>query len=255
MKGGAWGIYIALYFWLAAMGGGAFLISLSLKDRGTKVLGAWLALIGIVAGALLLIADLGEPMRFWHLLAGIHPVSVMWLGSVVLALSGIGLFWLIISKEWPDWLVWTTAILVLLVVGYTGVLLMATARPFWSGSPLLPWIFLASAYTTGSALLVLFGSHSEKLAKLSFAFAVIEILLVAAHMIWTYSGAKDAITAAISGNLAWAFWGFVVVGVLIPLYMEAQKKALALAALLVLLGGFLLRYFIVYAGQVDVMRF
>jgi len=255
MKGGEWGIYIALYFWLAAMGGGAFLISLGFKDRRTRLLGAWLALIGIVAGALLLIADLGQPARFWHLLVGIHPISVMWLGSAVLALSGLGLFLLIISKEWPDWLVWTTAILVLLVIGYTGVLLMATSRPFWSGSPLLPWIFLASAYTTGAALLVLFGNHDPRLRKLSFNFAIIEVLLVIAHLIWAYSQAKPEVNSLISGEYAWAFWTFIILGVLIPLYMEAQRKALALAAALVLLGGFLLRYFIVYAGQIGVMRF
>jgi polysulfide reductase chain C len=252
---GEWGIYIVLYFWLAAMGGGAFLIALGLRDERAKRSGAFLAFVGVVVGALLLVVDLGQPLRFWHLLAGIHPISVMWLGSAVLALAGLGLFLLLIMREWPGWLVWVTAALVLLVVGYTGVLLMATARPFWSGSPLMPWIFLASAYTTGAALLVLLGNHEPGLRRVSFNFALIEVVLVAAHLIWTYPKAQQAIQASLTGELAWAFWGFVILGVALPLYMELQRKAEALAALLVLAGGFLLRYFIVYAGQVGVLRF
>ena len=252
---GEWGIYIVLYFWLAAMGGGAFLIALGLRDERARRSGAFLAFIGIVIGALLLVVDLGQPARFWHLLVGFHPVSVMWLGSAVLALSGLGLFFMLVLREWPGWLVWVTTVLVLLVVGYTGVLLMATARPFWSGSPLMPWIFLASAYTTGAALLVLLGNREPGLHRISFNFAIAEIVLVALHLIWTYPQAQNAVQAALSGDLARAFWGFVVLGVALPLYLEAQRRAASLAAVLVLAGGFLLRYSIVYAGQTDVMRF
>jgi len=252
---GEWGMYIVLYFWLAAMGGGAFLIALGLGDERTKRTGAFLAFVGVVLGALLLIVDLGQPTRFWHMLVSFHPVSVMWLGSVVLALAGLGLFLMLVLREWPVWLEWLTGILVLLVVGYTGVLLMVTARPFWSASPLMPWIFLASAYTTGAALLVLLGNRGEGLRRISFNFAIIEIVLVIAHLVWTYPKAQEAIQAALTGDLAWAFWGFVILGVALPLYMEAQRKAEALAALLVLAGGFLLRYFIVYAGQVGVLHF
>ena len=252
---GEWGIWIVLYFWLAAMGGGAFLIALGLRDERAKRSGAFLAFLGIVIGALLLVIDLGQPARFWHLLVGFHPVSVMWLGSVVLALAGVGLFLLLVLREWPSWLVWVTAVLVLLVVGYTGVLLMATARPFWSASPLMPWIFLASAYTTGSALLVLLGNHEPQLRRVSLNFAVVEAVLVVAHLIWVYPQATEAIRAMLTGELAWAFWGFAILGVLLPVIMELQRRAEALAAVLVLLGGFLLRYFIVYAGQVGVLRF
>ena len=252
---GEWGIYIVLYFWLAAMGGGAFLIALTQRDERTRRTGAILAFLGVVVGSLLLIVDLGQPMRFWHMLVGFYPVSVMWLGSAVLSLSGLSLFALLVMRQWPGWLTWVTAILVLVVVGYTGVLLMATARPFWSGSPLMPWIFLASAYTTGAALLVLLGNREPGLHRLSFNFALIEIVLVALHLIWTYPMAKNAVQAALTGELAWAFWGFVVLGVALPMYMEAQRRAASLAALLVLAGGFLLRYFIIYAGQTDALRF
>lgn len=249
MNGGEWGIYIVLYFWLAAMGGGAFLVSLLGKNPSTQRLGAWMAFFGVVVGALLLIVDLGQPLRFWHLLVSFKPVSVMWLGSAVLALDGVALFLLLLLKEWPRWLVWTAAVLTLLVVGYTGVLLMATAKPFWSASPLMPWLFLASAYTTGAALLALFGANG-RVHQIALWMGIIEGILLLLHLVWTYPAAGRAVRALLTGELAWAFWGFVLFGLLVPLYLEARRQSPLLAAVLVLLGGLLLRYFVVYAGQI-----
>ncbi len=249
MTGGEWGIYIVLYFWLAGFGGGAFLLALSQRDRWLQRVGAWLAFLGVVVGALLLVIDLGQPLRFWHLLASFRPVSVMWLGSAFLFLDGIALFLLLFLRQWPPLLVWAAAILTLLVVGYTGVLLTATARPFWAASPLIPWIFLASAGTTGAAVLALFGAEAG-VHRAAFWLAWVEGALILLHLVWTYPSATPAVQALLSGSLAWAFWGFVAFGFGIPIWLEARKKGLWLAALLVLAGGFLLRYFVVYAGQV-----
>jgi len=247
MSTGEWGIYIVLYFWLAGVGGGAFLLALASEDERLKRIGAWLAFFGVVVGALLLIVDLGHPERFWHLLVSYRPVSVMWLGSLFLFLDGIALFLLLILRTWPRLLVWAAAILTLLVIAYTGVLLMATTRPFWAASPLVPWIFLASAFATGAAILTFFGA---RLDRVLIVFGLLEALLVLLHLIWTYPVAERAVSALLTGELAWAFWGFVLLGWLLPLVLEASRRSPALAALLVLLGGFLLRYFVVYAGQI-----
>ena len=82
-----------------------------------------------------------------------------------------------------------------------------------------------------------------------------QAVLVVAEPFRNYPQATEAIRAMLTGELAWAFWGFAILGVLLPVIMELQRRAEALAAVLVLLGGFLLRYFIVYAGQVGVLRF
>lgn len=242
-----WGLWIALYFFLAGTTGGAYLLSvLFLGQEMIRRTALW-AFLGVALGAALLVVDLGQPLRFLNLfLGGFHPGSVMWFGSWFLLLGGLGLLWVYLRPTSRAWQ-WAVAVLVALVVGYTAVLLMQTARPFWNASPLLPWLFLASAATAGGALLQLAKPH-EVLKRLVVAMAVVEGLVLAAHLLWTYPVAQGAVLALLAGPLAWAFWGFVVLGWGLPLFLE--RRSASLAALLTLVGAFLLRYFVVLAGQV-----
>ncbi|GAB5602395.1 polysulfide reductase NrfD [Thermus sp. FJN-A] len=243
----SWGIWIALYFFLAGTGGGAYLVStLYCREHRVRKTAFW-AFITVVLGSGLLILDLGQPLRFLNLfLGGWHPASVMWLGSWFLLLAGAGLLavWL---RPTPRWFQQVVAFLVALVVGYTAVLLMATAKPFWNASPLLPWLFLASAATAGSALLQLL-EPAEPLKRILLTMAVVEGLLLVAHLLWVYPAAAQAVMVLLAGPVAWAFWGFVVLGWGLPLWLERRNGQLA--AWLTLVGAFLLRYFVVVAGQV-----
>lgn len=242
-----WGIWIALYFFLAGTTGGAYLLSVLFYGQEMVRRSALWAFVGVALGAGLLVLDLGQPLRFLNLfLGGFYPASVMWLGSWFLLLSGIGLLWVYL-KPTSRRLQQVVAVLVALVVGYTAVLLMQTAKPFWNASPLLPWLFLASAATAGGALLQLW-QHHEKLSRLVVFTALLEGLVLVLHLVWTYPWAADAVLVLLAGPLAWAFWGFVVVGWGLPLVLE--RRNVTLAALLTLVGAFLLRYFVVMAGQV-----
>ncbi|WP_243027407.1 NrfD/PsrC family molybdoenzyme membrane anchor subunit [Thermus albus] len=244
-----WGIWIALYFFLAGTTGGAYLLSVLFYPENQKLIrrSALWAFLGVVVGSALLVLDLGQPLRFLNLfLGGFYPASVMWLGSWFLLLSGAGLLW-VYAQPTSRKAQGIVAVLVALVVGYTAVLLMQTAKPFWNASPLLPWLFLASAATAGGALLQLW-QHHEKLSRLVVASALVEGVVLFLHLVWTYPVAAGAVLALLAGPLAWAFWGFVVVGWGLPLFLERQN--VTLAALLTLVGAFLLRYFVVMAGQV-----
>ena len=73
----------------------------------------------------------------------------------------------------------------------------------------------------------------------------------------TRSSARQAVVV-LTTDFAWSFWlGVVLLGLLTPLALEwvglvrqsATRLVLRAAASLVLLGGFLLRYVVVYAGQ------
>lgn len=243
-----WGLWIALYFFLAGTTGGTYLISVLLYGHDLALVrrSALWAFWGVAMGAALLVVDLGQPLRFLNLfLGGFHLASVMWLGSLFLLLAGVGLLAVYLRPSSPR-LQQGVAILVALVVGYTAVLLMQTARPFWNASPLLPWLFLASAATAGGALLQ-FLHHDERLSRLVVAAALTEGAALALHLLWTYPAAAPAILALLAGPLAWAFWGFVVVGWGLPLVLE--KRSAVLAAFLTLVGAFLLRYFVVMAAQ------
>lgn len=90
--------------------------------------------------------------------------------------------------------------------------------------------------------------YDERLSRLIVAAALVEGAVLALHLLWAYPAAAKAVLALLAGPLAWAFWGFVVVGWGLPLVLE--RRSVATAALLTLLGAFLLRYFVVMAAQV-----
>jgi protein NrfD len=173
----------------------------------------------------------------------------------------------------------------LLVGIYTGVLLgTLAARPFWN-NPMLPMLFLVSALKTGTASICLigcfikgFGGMSrEKIETNKFMVHSIDFILMLLSIIATllfvfglYSSPRSSLEAAgliMGGEFTFLFWGLaVVVGILLPLSLEVyellphfiSRRAMrehnpwisGVVTLSVLAGGFVLRYVVVYAGQV-----
>lgn len=156
---------------------------------------------------------------------------------------------------------------------YTGVLLSSyVARPLWN-SALLPILFLVSGLSTGAAFAILIAKLDK--AKLFFTkvdiwllFAEILVLLLlffgqyastAAHraaIMPFFSSSHELFSYALS---------IVVLAIILPLaivlkYIEVKtdhsgpisdsaKALMVCSAMLVLIGGFIIRYAIVYAGQ------
>jgi formate-dependent nitrite reductase membrane component NrfD len=144
---------------------------------------------------------------------------------------------------------------------YTGVLLSATvAKPLWS-SGALGFLFLASGTSTGvAALMITERDHAMSVlfAKADIALIVLELVVM---LLWIVGLAtqgplyRQAAALLLVGPYAPAFLGMVVFGgLLVPAGLEAlslQKRAVhsRITPALVLLGGLLLRFVIVYAGQ------
>jgi len=169
------------------------------------------------------------------------------------------------------------------VAVYTGVLLGAMpSRPFWN-SPILAMLFLVSALSTGVAGILLLKSllrdrttppeearHGGYLLAASdsmligLELLVIFLFVMFAHL--TVGNVGYAIQVILGGSLTAAFWiGVVVFGLLIPAVIELRyvlpklihhkefviPRGVEIAVpVIVLSGGFLLRYVIVIAGQV-----
>lgn len=162
---------------------------------------------------------------------------------------------------------------------YTGVLLGAVqARPFWNTN-LVAQIFLFSALSTGCALLILVLSLrrtglQEGEARLLFSLDIVLILLelfvvlpYIVHGALSPLAVQEALRLILGGPFTWVFWGwFFTLGLLLPLGLELwemrpvwlarqslhpTRGVAALAALLVLMGGLMLRYVFVFAGQVS----
>ena len=185
-------------------------------------------------------------------------------------------------------LAWLCVPLGIAVAVYTGVMLGAMpARPFWN-SPILAMLFLISALSTGIATITLAQAilyrvppnnpaakrlfhHSGYLLAASdvmligFELLVIFLFVMFAHL--TVGNVKYAVAAILpGGDLAGIFWIWVVlVGLLIPALVELvfvvprllyhrdyqAPRAVEIAMpIAVLIGGFMLRYVVVVAGQI-----
>jgi len=155
------------------------------------------------------------------------------------------------------------------LAAYPGVLLGATARPLFVSAHWLGALFLAVGASTGGAAIALIlslsgGPRREALARLMgfTAFAlVLQLAALALFILGLSSGGSAGIARAlaplITGPYGLSFWlGAVVIGILVPLALQfggiIRKAAPAMTALvcvLILIGGFVVKYVIIAAGQ------
>jgi formate-dependent nitrite reductase membrane component NrfD len=186
-------------------------------------------------------------------------------------------------------LAWLGVPLGIAVAVYTGVLLGAMpARPFWN-SPILAMLFMVSSLSTGVAgillLQALFSTSDEGAEKteseyvpegaymlaasdailIGFELLVIFLFIMFAHL--TIGNVKESVSVILAGgSLSTLFWlGVVVLGLILPVLIElkyvipkllyhreyaAPRGVEILVPVIVLIGGFLLRYVVVMAGQI-----
>ncbi|HXH84473.1 MAG TPA: NrfD/PsrC family molybdoenzyme membrane anchor subunit [Candidatus Tectomicrobia bacterium] len=156
----------------------------------------------------------------------------------------------------PLGMVWTTigALLGLFVAGYTGVLLAVTNRPVWTDTNLLGLAFLLSGASTGAALLILLAAFARGRRLLAPGVEVLKRfdswVLVAELIVLI------ALVISVGGAIvtrAWLTWwgvlflvGVFIAGILVPLALEVRRgpamgMGTVMAAILVLVGGFVLR--------------
>lgn len=165
---------------------------------------------------------------------------------------------------------------------YTGILLGAIpSRPLWN-TPMLAQLFLFSAMSSGTATVLLVtalvgarhesGMEEERrlLVSTDVVLIVLEIFMLVPfllhHALSTWSS-SSSIELILGGEYTLWFWvGVILLGILLPLAIEgyelfpvvlkegAARYSLLLSAasgVLVLAGGFILRFVFVYAGQVS----
>jgi formate-dependent nitrite reductase membrane component NrfD len=167
---------------------------------------------------------------------------------------------------------------------YTGVLLGAlTARPFWN-NPMLPMLFLISAMMTGSAAICFVGcfvkgfrgmtrdhinTNKFMIHSIDFTLMVFSIIAVFLFILGLYVSPRSSVAAVhliMGGEFTLLFWTLVVgVGILLPLFLEVYELIphyiwhvelrehnpwiSGVITISVLIGGFAMRYIIIYAGQ------
>jgi formate-dependent nitrite reductase membrane component NrfD len=280
-----WPFLIDVYFFLGGLAGGAFVIATiatlvdSRRYRDVVRAGYYLALAALIPCPVILIIDLGVPARFMNMMTTFNTRSPMSMGSWALAIFGIcvglaALFTLLEDlrgRDFSNLKVVVGAIggvFAFFVAAYPGVLLGATARPLWTNGHALGALFLAVGASTAAAaialVLVLFGrahgagaSAIRRMTVLSLVIQALSLIVFIVAVQSAGSAAADrALALLMSGPFKLTFWiGAIVVGTVVPLLLgladlKARSFALsAVTAMLVLVGGFLVKYVIMAAGQ------
>jgi formate-dependent nitrite reductase membrane component NrfD len=182
--------------------------------------------------------------------------------------------------HWRRWLALAGLPISVGVGIYTGVLLGAVqSRPFWNTN-LVAQLFLFSALSTGCAALILGLAGREKRAQelrllygLDICFMVLEFFIVLPYLIHgqlSVQAVQDSLKLILGGPFTILFWVFFLgLGLLTPLVIELKELVPVMvsnrefhynrfvtagAAVLILSGGFLLRYIFVFAGQMSAMQ-
>jgi protein NrfD len=147
------------------------------------------------------------------------------------------------------------------LAAYPGVLLGATARPLFINARWMGALFLAIGAATGAAAIALVlsitGRHQTtvaRLARVTVVALLVELICLAALILVGMgsdsAGIRNAFGVLLSGSYGVMFWATVVLGVVVPLVLQFARTSMGLASLLVLAGGFLIKYVIIAAGQV-----
>jgi formate-dependent nitrite reductase membrane component NrfD len=272
LKTPGWEMMIVWYFFLGGIAGGAYFTAAiadlfgERSDKTIARIGYFIALPLVAACGLLLIADLGVPTRFLNMLRVFKFWDPMSIGAWAVGVFGLFAFLSaalsLSASPGADRLRRRVSSVGMFfgffLASYTGVLLSSSALPFWSDARLMGALFLASGASTGMAAisLILFltggtaGTSWGKVKRADRYSMLFELVLLAVFLGVLGSAAKP-IT---SGHIAPLFWGGLVgVGLVIPLlidFLGHRVKALsAVAAALVLVGGFVLRYVVLMSIQ------
>jgi formate-dependent nitrite reductase membrane component NrfD len=246
--------------------------------------GRYVSFAMVVPSMLFLIADLGRPERFLNMLRVFKVRSPMSVGSWILVASHTFLTLLTIDQAARDGLLSSSNPLVravrkapitlldaagvvpsLMLASYTGVLLAATAVPLWTRNHLLMGpLFLASAFSNAAAAIALImgvrGSGNDRamyrIERLDLLAMIAEVALLVAF--------KSRLTKTVSqplehGDLGRLHrFGVLGAGIGVPLLLHgtsilrgkhSPRPVSIIASLLVLLGGIVFRYVMVYGGH------
>jgi formate-dependent nitrite reductase membrane component NrfD len=276
-----WGWWIVLYFFLGGVTGGLYFAAAwldlfgDMADRVAMRIGYLLAFPLIIVCAIFLSVDLGQPLRFWHMVFQsenfpapiFKPYSPMSFGSVILFVFGLVAFISFVDAVLahsravhapgnPIGKIVSVigAIAGLALAGYTGVLLNVGNEPVWGNSPWVSALFLFSGMSTGIAAMLLVALRPalntvEKLSEADNYMMLFELITLVVFL--ATLGAVG--TRFIFASPALVLFAIViVVGVLAPLAIHWRPRfggATRVASLLVLIGGFVLRWAVLAAPQ------
>jgi len=189
----SWGFYIANFTFLVGVAASAVMVVLpyywhNYKDFGKiTILGEFLAVAAVTMCVLFVFVDLGQPMRVLNVLRYPTPNSILFYDVIVLngyLLLNLLCGWTVLHAEYkgtkyPSWLkpfiylaiVWAPSIHIVTAFLYQGL----PGRHFWLTAIMAPR-FLASAFSSGPALIIIIALLLKKVANFDVGKKAIEKL-------------------------------------------------------------------------------
>ncbi|GAB4575190.1 MAG: polysulfide reductase NrfD [Anaerolineae bacterium] len=263
-----WGLWIALYTYLAGLAAGLYLLaSLGVVFnwdvfKPVRKVAAAAAVVALSAGLVHVWFDLGHMERFWEIFFRPSFTSIMgampWFYTAFIVVVVVQ-FYLEAQggkERTIRWLGILGIVFAIIFSGGEGALLgVLGSRPSWHAG-LFPIRFLVAGLVTASAaLLVLvtfFWKNEAEQAELVRWLRGITLGLLAFSTLMEfadistalYGGSpaeKAALQAVLTGHLAWAFWGGqVLLGIAIPgailLFAHKNRMLVGFAGLVLMVG-------------------
>lgn len=269
----SWHATYAIYFFVIGICAGLTFLSygswVTAELRPLRVKAAAGSFLLLALGGLLLIADLSQPLRFLNILnpAYLNFSSPLAWGALNIVAFGIASVLYLLALRKGDegrgkLLAAVTALLALGLPIYTGYdLTVHQSRPVWN-TPVIPVLFVAMAIASGSAVgALLAGGHegAQRVLRqyLMWSCGAVGVMLISILGTTSYGGSAQELTFLIltTGTMGLIFVGAgIVAGTAAPIALllapfGRQQVGIALAALLVLLGGAALRYALLMGPQ------
>jgi len=254
----SWGFYIAQFTFLVGVAASAVMVVLPYYLHDVKsfgkitILGEFLAVAAVTMCLLFIIVDLGKPMRALNVLLYPSPNSILFWDMIVLngyLFLNIIIGWNVLEAErkgvhYPHWvkpliylsIPWAVSIHTVTAFLYAGL----PGRHYWLTS-ILAARFLASAFCSGPALLILFSFLVKKYSKFDpgkEAISKLTTVMTYAMLISVFFVGLEFFTAFYSGipghmhALQYLFVGLEGHGKLVPFMWTFAILAVAAVALL-----------------------
>jgi Ni/Fe-hydrogenase subunit HybB-like protein len=282
-----WGIMISGYAFFAITSTGLCLLAaISHLFGGNKFAplanrAVFMSIVTIMAAFLIIGFEIENPWRMpiYNMLSPNLTSNIWWMGTLYGLAVGFMIveFFLILTKRYK--LAVALGVLGALAevaanTNLGAVFATLSSRPLWYGSQ-LPIYFLASAFLSGAAAILLFTHLAHKIRGQQMSHDTFEgmqsagkvlalmLFLIGVATSWRFISffvggtemGRSAALTLLNGPLSSNFWIFeVLIGLVMPLVILVASRmksiqAMSTAGLLALVGQFFSRYDIVVAGQ------
>jgi len=264
LKEPTWRWYIPAYFFAGGLAAGSSLLAAGLDVRGDQRAARHarlVALPAITAGSAMLVADLGRPERFHHMLRVAKPSSPMSTGTWILAAyapaAGVAAATDLLGRfrGARSASTWAAAALAPLVATYTAVLVADTSIPAWHDARCtLPTVFASSASAAAGGAALMLGAATGAGAplparRLAIGAALAESAAATAMERRLGPAVRPAYEAGPPKAWGTAAKALGVGGAAIVAAGRRRRWADALGGLLIVAGSLCERFCVVEAGK------